>query len=75
MIKAFNDIAQSAYSVPLIVPVGVVPNSPTIISQIGNQTAIKIAWTPDSPITSNVPTLGFRVYGQNASMNLYQLIA
>lgn len=40
MIKAYNDISASAYSVPLIVPVGVIPNSPIIILQIGNQTAV-----------------------------------
>lgn len=72
-LKSQNDVSSSDYSEPLIVPVGILPNAPTIVSSFATSISLRLTWTPDPVILNNVPTLGFRIYAKTVTMDDYEL--
>lgn len=72
-LKSKNDVSESEYSEPLIVPIGVLPNAPTIVSSFATQSSLRLTWTTDPVILNNVPTLGFKIYGKTITMDDYEL--
>ena len=67
-IQATNDKGTGYTSPTLSTTVGSIPNSPTglVISSRPSKSSLSIAWTAETAIPNNQPTIDYRVYNLNS---------
>ena len=72
-IKAINAAGSSSYSDQLNVQIGILPNPPQNLALISHpsNSSVTLGWSQETAVTSNYPTLGYRIYIQGTTNLLF----